>query len=424
MVEMPAATPARIPRKFDFALEGLRGLACLVVLFSHTTPAMAAFYFFPGSEAVLIFFLISGYVIGRTYDTAYSPEGACEYVWRRFIRLAPLNFLAVILSVAVCPIDSISTIFANIFFLQNWEAYPGFRLHPLKANWNLWSLNSEVVYYAIFLIFWRKRISSQSLVKLLALLVVLSLTGWLWRGIQPKIVTFYCFGAIFWCSGLWLAWYGNRITGPSDSRARLPWISIWLLFLATVQYHVPFSILDYFGYGWRKHSQISFVDLEIFPLAFIILAGATSRAIPKPRLWWALALVQPLFMLEWNALKGNAPWLAVGDFGVGNLLALLGLLFWPLKSSNRWLTFLGPVGLISYGIYIFQAPAINFVELHWPHFSVSPLNDLARFSAILILTLFIAFVGEWILQPRIRKFLDQRFSPLRHKTPEVPALVP
>jgi len=420
---MSGSTPAAIPRKFDPALEGLRGLACLVVLFSHTTSGFARVYFFPGVEAVLIFFLISGYVIGRTYDTGYSPEAAREYVWRRFVRLAPLNLLAVLLSVAVLPIDGLSTIIANIFFLQNWESYLGIRLPPLKANWNLWSLNSEIVYYAIFLIFWQKRISSRSLVKLLGIFVALSLTGWLWREIQPKILTFYCFGAIFWCSGLWLAWYGKSIASPGDDRSRLPWISIWLFLLATVQYHLFFSILDYFGYGWQKHSQISFVNLEILPLGFIVLAGATSRAIPRPWLWWTLALAQPLFMLEWNALKGNPHWLAADDFGMGNLLTLLGLILWPLKLSNRWLTSLCPVGLISYGIYIFQAPAIIFVERHWPQLSDSLLNDLVRFGAILLLTFLIAYLGERLLQPRIRRLLDQRLRPaLRRKRTDVPVL--
>jgi hypothetical protein len=55
--QMSDSSATTIPRKFDTGLEGLRGLCCMIVLFSHLFPPGAAgVFFFPGLEAVLIFF--------------------------------------------------------------------------------------------------------------------------------------------------------------------------------------------------------------------------------------------------------------------------------------------------------------------------------------------------------------------------------
>jgi peptidoglycan/LPS O-acetylase OafA/YrhL len=220
----------------------------------------------------------------------------------------------------------------------------------------------------------------------------------------------YCFGAVFWCAGLWLAWYGKPLASTGDARAKLPWVSIGLLFLATVQYRLFFNVMDHFGYGWPKHSQLSFVNLQIFPLSFIILAGATSRIVP--RIWWPLALVQPLAMVTYSAWSGDPHRFLFDDAGIGNVMTLLAMILWPLKLSNRWLVLICPVGLISYGIYIFQAPAINFVELHWPTLMAEPLSFLVRFAVIVLLTLLIAYLTERILQPKIRRWLDAHLKPL------------
>jgi len=410
---------SRVPRSFDRALEGLRGLACLTVLFCHLTTARIVDpvfdaswyshgYILPGLEAVLIFFLISGYVIGINYGGAYSREAARDYGWKRLVRLAPLNFLALVLSVAIFPIDGISTILSNIFFLGNWEPYFFFRLPPLKANPNLWSLNFELLYYSIFLLFWKYRIKSPKLIKLMVFCLIFGLTGWLLKSYQPKILTCYAVGAVFWCTGLWLAWYGKPVATTNPTGNRFPWVSVWLLFLATWQFDALYRVLDFAGFGWVDHPHVSFVNLDVFPLGLIILAGATAREIPWPRFWWSLALAQPITMLLWNLATRGAHFLAVDHLGAGSLMTLLALLAFPWRMSDAWLKTLFPIGLISYGIYIFQWPAIHFVHGCFPDFAGTPLTYLVRFGAIVLLTLLFSYVGERLFQPWIKRVL-QRF---------------
>ncbi len=145
--------------KFDSAIEGLRGLAALWVCLSHAIgdldrtyePASIFGHFTVGREAVWIFFILSGYVIGLTSTEEFSKKNAYSYLLKRGVRLVPMYLLAIAISYLVSPIDSWQVIFGNIFFLQN-LAVP-----VISANRALWSLNYEVIYYLVFLLIWRFR---------------------------------------------------------------------------------------------------------------------------------------------------------------------------------------------------------------------------------------------------------------------------
>jgi peptidoglycan/LPS O-acetylase OafA/YrhL len=207
-----------------------------------------------------------------------------------------------------------------------------------------------------------------------------------------------------------MAWHGKSVEPTDASKGRLPWISIGLLFLATWQFNALFRILDFFGYGWVKHSQVSFVNLDVFPLGLIILAGATSRRVPWPRFWWSMAIAQPAGMVLWSAFTRHGGFLAADALGVGSIMTLLGLLLLPWRLSNDWLKALFPVGLISYGIYIFQWPAIHFVHGCFSDYSGTLFTYLVRFCAVVFLTFLISYLGERLFQPWVRRVLNRYFA--------------
>src|SRR5689334_20378728 len=99
---------ARPPR--DVAIEGLRGLAALMVFYHHVLIVSVGGWTAPqwllwpvdASAAVLIFFILSGYVIGLAYPAQPDiPRGAVRaYAWRRFVRSMPINIAAVLLGCA------------------------------------------------------------------------------------------------------------------------------------------------------------------------------------------------------------------------------------------------------------------------------------------------------------------------------------
>jgi peptidoglycan/LPS O-acetylase OafA/YrhL len=113
------ATPKPIGKtgEYEAGTEGLRGLCALIVLYTHLfapfphidpgyAPTEAFWWFEAGQGAVLLFFVLSGYVIGLTNQRPFSRAAAANYGWRRFVRIVPLYVLAVLLSYWVQPVDS------------------------------------------------------------------------------------------------------------------------------------------------------------------------------------------------------------------------------------------------------------------------------------------------------------------------------
>ena len=88
--------------RFDI-LDGLRGVAALLVVVYHITEGYAAgpLTHMPnhGYLAVDFFFLLSGYVVGYAYDDRLTLMGTSGFIKRRLIRLHPMIVFGTILGV-------------------------------------------------------------------------------------------------------------------------------------------------------------------------------------------------------------------------------------------------------------------------------------------------------------------------------------
>ena len=81
------------------ALDGMRGLAALIVILSHTSNS--SMFFFPylnaygtGKSGVFLFFLLSSFLLSRALikkgKSAFSFTAMSAYAERRFFRIYPL----------------------------------------------------------------------------------------------------------------------------------------------------------------------------------------------------------------------------------------------------------------------------------------------------------------------------------------------
>ena len=82
-------------------LDGLRGVAALMVVFFHIFEAYATSHIDQhinhGYLAVDFFFILSGFVIGYAYDDRWKTMTIKNFIRRRFIRLHPMVIMGAII---------------------------------------------------------------------------------------------------------------------------------------------------------------------------------------------------------------------------------------------------------------------------------------------------------------------------------------
>ncbi|TYQ30822.1 acyltransferase family protein [Pseudanabaena sp. UWO310] len=387
---------------YDYALEGLRGLAALWVAYSHIffyefklDPAYHPTFSFgslfnAAHGGILIFFALSGYVIGLTNQLPFTKSNAIRYLLRRFIRLYPIYIIAIILGVLSSPTDSWKTIVGNLFFLQGGVSA------LLSGNGVLWTLHYEIVYYIVFLAIWYFR--PQVMPLMLGSLVVAIVSPWIpWF---PSIISGYAVGWIFWLFGLWLAWKKPS----SGSLAKLPVVSYILLFIATDKLTIGKTLLANLGFTGIALPEISITDFVYFPLCVLLFAALTKRQIPHLRLLGAIAIALPLFQTSY--LLATKQLFNAEGWVIAAVQMFLGFGLWGWTMSPDIFSKLTFFGSISYGIYVLHMPMLNFMH-RFPAVSGSPSSFIIRLLIWLALTLGIAYLLELKMQPQIKRWFQK-----------------
>lgn len=145
-------------------LDMLRFLAAFAVVMSHVWRLICPAYPlpWPGHAAVIVFFVISGYVIAFATDRAGQTAG--RYVLHRSVRILSVTIPALLLAVCIAPVaagEAIGpagripfppgefwhAIWINLVFLGE-SSWLGRVLPPFDPPY--WSLSYEVWYYALF----------------------------------------------------------------------------------------------------------------------------------------------------------------------------------------------------------------------------------------------------------------------------------
>ncbi len=155
--------------RFAFA-DGLRGLAALWVVLFHLSEGHHVDYLrsvFPdyindilfnfGHLGVAIFFVLSGYVMAYTVEsTAIDTKLSIKFILRRFLRLTPPYYFAIIFAITFLLLKRISTLenaalpsvsdfFIHLLYLQEF-----FNIHEI--NTIFWTLCIEVQFYIFFIL--------------------------------------------------------------------------------------------------------------------------------------------------------------------------------------------------------------------------------------------------------------------------------
>jgi peptidoglycan/LPS O-acetylase OafA/YrhL len=399
--------PPSSRRSFDWALEGLRGYAALAVGFSHVLvgfkldpgvrPPGFWGYLAPGSICVLLFFILSGYVIGLTTTTEFSKPAAIQYLMRRVIRLIPIYWIAIALTLPLATAEHWTTLVGNFFFVQ------GIAVPVIQANDALWSLSYEVVFYLLFLPIWwlKPRVTT-----VFALCGGLSLLGWVLPAsiATVPVISSFATGFLFWLVGLWLAWNVEHDATPK----KIPVFS-YLCLLVAFYYIRPlnflFQILKWSNPG---AGQLNLATLEWLPICLLIIAAVTRRQFPGFKLLQVICLLIPVPHLGLVLLRQS---LYPRDFVLLAVAMTVGAIaLWRVRVSPTVLHLFASAGQISYAFYVVHVPVRDWIYQSFPLQGTLYSYGL-RLLVWLGLSIGISILLERILQPKIRAQLSPLLLP-------------
>ncbi len=155
----PASSRSAPLRRHKFvALDGLRGVAAVLVLAYHA-PDHRMEHLLPGGYlAVDLFFVLSGFVIAHAYQARLDAGlGWREFMVARLIRLYPLYLLGTLIAITLVvghrlihrsdPIG-LPSVVAALLFLPTPERIAPYSLYPL--DFPAWSLFFELLANAVF----------------------------------------------------------------------------------------------------------------------------------------------------------------------------------------------------------------------------------------------------------------------------------
>ena len=136
--DSPSVPPDHLP-----SLDGLRGIAVLLVLLTHLSlaealPALEAFKnaIRAGYLGVDIFFVLSGFLVTRVlrHDLA-SGKTLGRFLWRRSLRIFPAYYLLLAILAVVVPGGYL---WACLFYVSNFvDAARPLVEHPMRHAWSL-----------------------------------------------------------------------------------------------------------------------------------------------------------------------------------------------------------------------------------------------------------------------------------------------
>jgi len=337
------------------ALDGLRGLAVLLVLASHA--ANAGLPVLPGlslsgtgKSGVYLFFVLSGYLLTRILlakPAAAWRQGHtwADYAWRRVLRIWPVYLVVLLASAALTALGVTWWPFAldGAALVRHLMLQEGMSV--------LWSIPVEFKYYLwLPLVALGFRLAGGPWLALPLLALLLAFAAWLWPAgaslvndirLGPYLPLFFCGAFAAWVS---LRWQSVAVTG--QRRAVLLGALAGISLVATVP-SVWRLLFDDAAGNDVNHRWFLFFGVAWSALLLAVLHGPAR--LRRPFEWAALRWSG---RVSFSAYLWHMPVLAyvLGPLALQGAVALLALLAGTALAS--WLSY-----------RLFEAP---FQGLRWP----------------------------------------------------------
>lgn len=397
--------------KYKYNLEALRGFAAFVVVISHCLGFSKILnysnrigiwnYEFPGHLAVLIFFILSGYVIGLTV-TRMTWGGIGIYLKKRFLRLYPIYLICILISLVITHNKySLNEVLSNLFFLQRVSA------DPLYEIGMTWSLNYEVLFYLLFI-----PISIYGLKPAKILVISLIVALFFQYVIDFQLISMYGYGFCFWILGLWLS-QTDWVSTVKPSRYIL--IGLLFMMLAFSSLNLAHEIMHYtlhldYVHGAYSPTAIMFSDLSYLPIGLLMVTCFSDKQIRYSWVLTAFVIIIPLMFFAFkiyssykHAVNYDSEIIAYVFYLIGTILLIIDKTKPKLDNENNSLPKLMiATGGISYGIYLIHFIIIILVG-KVKYFYGTPLTFSVRIFIVIIFTILMGYLLEKVWQPLVMK---------------------
>lgn len=403
-----------LPRRFDPNLESLRGIVALLVVCYHYTdptykPTGLGSYSAPGHLGVLVFFILSGYVIGLAYnDKPISFATIGTYLHKRFLRLYPIYVVCLLLAflVATQPYP-LKTILGNLTMTQVW-------LTPVvEENGPLWSLNFEVLFYLLFIPISIWRLNSLVLLVLSTLLGLAS--AYLYPRFGSPLLSSYAFGFSYWLIGLAMAKYLPSRNSPYSFSVMLSAVFLLLSIQRFNVLAIPMGqithklvgkslLFDTAAGPWYQRI-ISYEDFAYLPFCLLLVFVFTNKRFKYDT--YIIGLLMLLPGLTFNYILKQKQYDAILLLYCSFYLLSLG--FYILRKqienfSRLIVNKLLITGSFSYGLYLVHYPiwsALHRIDFY----SGTTMTFLLRYALYLLVVCSLAYWLEKKYQPFIKRIL-------------------
>lgn len=268
---------AGIGHRLGAGLDVARAGAALYVLVHHVVVARGwghgpGLLFRFGQEAVIVFFLLSGFVIFASERTrSLAPRG---YYWRRLRRIYPPLLAAMLVSSAVALDDGDfgqrfdwGALWGTLASVQDIAALkPGVVTDPYLGNQPLWSLSYEVAFYLVFplvLRCWRARPRVTEAAVGAGCCAAYALFA-AWPNHLALVAAYFL---IWWCGAMAADAYLRGATDVRGMRGPLGWLALLCGVAAVVVA----------GVGYAGPGVYPFLPLRHFVAALVLLVLLGNR---------------------------------------------------------------------------------------------------------------------------------------------------
>jgi peptidoglycan/LPS O-acetylase OafA/YrhL len=394
-------SPPNLKHGYSLHIEQYRGLCALLVVINHGTVhedmlldnfkwPLFVDYFGAGYLSVIIFFCISGYVIGINNDSAKLDVKS--YLKKRAIRLYPIYIVSILLSILVIGRFPVFEVLGNLFFLQNDTPYMGFKI-PILVNSVTWSLNYEVIYYLLFigLFFLQPKIW-----KLLLVMLILSIIT-IHSNISILAFVSYLNGFYFWVLGLIIGWSIFQAEVPKDRS--IPLLS--MLFLHLCQHHLGVGEIILHTLGIHSPTNINWLFDIPFCLMIMCILTAKDNAFLRFNkiLCYSLPACVFLFLIFNHRIFEDLRWIMCLIYW------LLSLLFYFEKRISAFLLDkLTGIGKISYALYLVHVPVAELIK-KTVFISDQKTEIIVKYTLWVFISFALSLLLERIFQPAVKKYL-------------------